>query len=190
MKNTILAALMVVSMVSCSKKEDTLTLSINATDFLVSASPSGSHDFFSIENNARVALADSATTKWDFAIRNEKFIFNSGVSGPGNAGVQIVNSIFENVTLAPETGYATDTTATRLAVKDQWYDYNPVTRSFSPKAGKTFVIRTATGKFAKLEMISATPTDNNGVAVVQPTRPTRIKYAMRLAYQSNGTRIF
>jgi hypothetical protein len=191
MKKLVLPMLVAITLVSCTKEEVTpAAATIASVDFLVSGSTAGSHDLFSIENKSRVALADSTTTKWDFAIRFEKFIFNSNASGPGNAGVIIVNNTFESVTSAPETGYAYDTTSTRLAVRgDQWYTYNSATRTFAPTAGRTFVIRTATNKYAKLEMLSATPTDDNGNLVVAPTRPTKIKYAIRLAYQNNG-RVF
>lgn len=178
-------------LVSCQKDEVPAPAIVATTSFLVSGSSMGLHDLFSIENKTRVANTDSVSSKWDFGMRFEKFIFNSNASGMGNAGVQIINTPFDNVTTAPETGYAYDTTNTRLAITGaQWYNYNSVTRSFSPIAGRTFVIRTATNKYAKLEILAADPTDDLGNAVVPPTRPTKIKYTFRLAYQANGTRVF
>lgn len=183
----ICASLLVITLLSCKKDDAPTPATIATTDFLVSGVSVGSHDLFSFETNARVATADSATTKWDFGMRFEKFIFNSGASGPGNAGVIIVNNTFESVTTAPETGYSLDTTRTNLAIRgDQWYTYNSANRTFSPTAGRTFVIRTATNKYAKMEVISADPANDNGDLVVFPTRPTKIKYKIRFALQSNG----
>ncbi len=183
----ICASLLVITLLSCKKDDKPTPATIATTDFLVSGVSVGSHDLFSFETNARVATADSATTKWDFGMRFEKFIFNSGASGPGNAGVIIVNNTFESVTTAPETGYSLDTTRTNLAIRgDQWYTYNSANRTFSPTAGRTFVIRTATNKYAKMEVISADPANDNGDLVVFPTRPTKIKYKIRFALQSNG----
>lgn len=192
-RNVIFAVLMIVVFASCKKDNTKLyPAEIITKDFLVNGDPSGGHyNFFSFENAAEIATVDSATTKWDFAIRFETFIVNSNASGPGNAGVQIVNQTFDAVTTAPATGYRYDTTVSQKAIKGaDWYTYNPTTRSFSPIAGKTFVFRTATGKYAKLEMISADPTDDLGNLVVPPTRPTKIKYKIRVAYQGDGSPAF
>ncbi len=192
-RNVIFAVLMIVVFASCQKdKTDSTPSAINTKDFLVSGDPSGGHyNFFSFENAAEIAPVDSATTKWDFAIRFETFIVNSNASGPGNAGVQIINQPFDAITTAPTNSYRYDTTVSQKAIKGaDWYTYNPTTRSFSPIAGKTFVFRTAAGKYAKLEMISADPADDMGNLVVPPTRPTKIKYKIRVAYQGNGSSNF
>lgn len=191
MKKYLLAFSAVLAIVSCNKKETPTPAVVATTSFLVSGSSVGAHDLYSIENKTKVANTDSISTKWDFGMRFEKFIINSNASGPGAAGVQILNTPFDNVTTAPENGYAYDTTALQLAVKGaQWYNYIAVTRSFSPIAGKTFVIRTASNKYAKLEILAADPADDLGNPVVPPTRPTKIKYTFRFAYQGNGTRVF
>jgi hypothetical protein len=39
-------------------------------------------------------------------------------------------------------------------------------------------------------MLTADPTDDNGNAVIPPTRPTKIKYKLRKAVQLDGTRNF
>ena len=78
-RNVIFAVLMIVVFASCQKdKTDSTPSAINTKDFLVSGDPSGGHyNFFSFENAAEIAPVDSATTKWDFAIRFETFIVNS-----------------------------------------------------------------------------------------------------------------
>ncbi|MEO5948429.1 MAG: HmuY family protein [Chitinophagaceae bacterium] len=188
-RNVIFAVLMIIVFASCKKDSTDQSPSVvNTKDFLVNGNPSGGHyNFFSFETAAEIVAADSASNKWDFAIRFETFIVNSNASGPGNAGVQIINQPFEAIATAPTNSYKFDTTVSQKAIKGaDWYTYNPTTRSFSPIAGKTFVFRTATGKYAKLEMISADPADDAGNLVVPPTRPTKIKYKIRVAFQGNG----
>ena len=180
------------AIVGCKKDTPVATpATVSTTSFLVSGSSRGAFNLYGFETGAPVLNTDSVSTKWDFAMRFEKIIINSNSSGPGNAGVQIVNLAFDAVTTAPENGYGYDTTSTNLAVKgSDWYTYNPTTRSFSPIAGKTFVFRTAASKYAKMEILSADPTDDNGNPVTPPTRPTKIKYTIRYAYQASGTRVF
>lgn len=192
MKYAFLAAIILTAAVSCKKEDKPTPATVATIDFLVNGSASqGNYDFFSFSNGAKVAASDSNSTKWDFAMRFETFIVNSNASGPGSAGVQIVNQPFDAVTTAPESGYKYDTAVAQKAIKGaDWYIYNATTRTFAPIAGKTFVFRTATNKYAKLEVLSADPADDAGNLVVPPTRPTKIKYKIRFAYQSNGKRDF
>jgi hypothetical protein len=194
MKKTsvVLAAAFVMLAAACKKEANPAPAKVNTINFLVNGSAtSGSYNFFSLANGADVAVTDSNTTKWDFAIRFETFIINSNASGPGNAGVQILNQPFDAVTTAPVAGYKYDTTATQKAIKGaDWYIYNATTRTFAPIAGKTFVFRTATNKYAKLEVLTADPADDLGNIVVPPTRPTKIKYKIRFAYQESGSKDF
>lgn len=175
---------------SCTNDNYEPTIS-KTTDFLTDVNPAtGSYTYFSFKSGTVVASTEAKTSNWDFAIKFTTFIVNSGVSGPGAAGVIVKDGVFDAITEAPESGYLIDQTG-NFAIKDgEWYDYNPVTHVFAPKAGKVFVFKTATGKFAKMEILSATPTDSNGNVVVPPTVPTKIKYAIRYAYQDLDTRKF
>lgn len=190
--NVVAAVLLVLGAVSCTKEKKSTPASVVATTFLVNGSATqGSHNFFSFSTGGEVPVSDSATTRWDFAMRFEAFLVNSNASGPGNAGVQVLNQPFDAVRVAPESGYRFDTAASQRAIKPaDWYIYNPQTFSFAPIAGRTFVFRTATNKFGKLEILSADPADSNGNLVVPPTRPTRIKYSIRFAFQPDGSRNF
>lgn len=192
MKSTNMLLIAGLFLLASCRKENTPEQAVFEQDiFLVNGNPTGGNfNFFSFATGSEVPLSDSISAKWDFAMRFEKIIVNSGVSGPGQAGVQILNTPYDLVTEAPQSGYKFDTSVTKLAVKgEEWYTYNSVTRTFSPIAGKTFVFRTATNKYAKLEILSADPADNNGNPVVPPTRPTKIKYKIRIAYQPDGSRI-
>lgn len=186
------AAIVGMSIASCEKEKQSVPAPVNSITFLVNGSAtSGSHNFFSFANGAQVPVTDSNSNRWDFAMRFEAFLVNNTSSGPGNAGVQILNQPFDEVKTAPETGYKTDTSLAQRAVKPaDWYIYNSATRSFAPIAGRTFVFRTAQNRYAKMEILTADPADDNGNPVVPPTRPTRIKYGLRVAHQSDGTRNF
>ncbi len=183
----VLLGLGLISLFSCKKEEVTL---ITATkEFSVSSSPMGQANYFSFEKGDAVVLENTDNLEWDFGLTLITFITNSGISGPGQGGAQVVDGTFESITEAPELGYRTDAMGD-LAVTNEWYDYNSATRSFSPKAGKILVFRTAKGKYAKMEVIKAEPTDDAGNIVVPPVFPTKIKYTFQYAYQDSGSRKF
>jgi hypothetical protein len=177
---------------SCKKEEDKKPIDAVTVSFLVNGANEGNFGLFSFERNGLVSnQVDSLSNNWDFGLRFATMITNSGISGPGNAGAIVQTAIFDEVKEAPESGYRTDAAIGDLAIKDaDWYDYNPVTRSFSPRAGQVIIIRTATGKFAKMEVLKADPTDDNGEIVVPRTRPTKIKYTIRYVFQPDGSRSF
>jgi hypothetical protein len=179
-------------MVFTSCKDDDATpqpAQNNQRTVLVNGSSSGAYTLINLKSGSIIANTDSASNKWDLGFRLATIIVNSNASGPGVAGVQIKSGVYNTFTEAPADGYAYDTTATKMAVKGpDWYNYDPITRSFSPIAGKVFLMRTADGKFAKMEIISADPSDDNGNAVVPPARPTKIKYNLRIGYQDDGSR--
>jgi len=179
------------TLTSCSKdEEDPKPVESITSDILVDAKTDGEFVLFSFENNAVVALSQQQTNNGDFGLRLTTFITNSGVSGPGNGGAIVQTGIFDEINSAPENGYLTDAEGNLAITDGVWYDYNPITRSFSPKAGIVFFIRTGTGKYTKMEILEAVPTDDNGNIVAPPTIPTKIKYTFRYAYQSNGSRNF
>lgn len=173
---------------SCKKDEATPVVPAKtATQTLsVPFSTATNFSFFSFKDSTGVSSADSATGKWDFALRFTKFLVNSNASGPGNAGVIMQDGIYSSITNAPTTGYSYDTTATRLAIKDgSWYDYNSVTRSLTPKAGKVFIFKTADGlRYAKLQLLSVDYAPFVGMV------PTTLLYKFQYTYQPNGTTSF
>lgn len=151
----------------------------------------GGYTGFNFATGAEVNPVDASATNWDFALLFVTMKVNSNASGAGQAGVQILNQPLAEVMEAPESGYAYDTTATQLAVKGSaWYTYNPSNHTFAPIAGKTFVFKTADGKYAKMEMIEALPVDNDGNVVTPPTMPSKIKYKINYNYQADGSRKF
>ncbi len=173
---------------SCSKKSEIIVEpSVEKIDSLkVNFSTAKPFVFFSFKNGALVANSDSASTKWDFGLRFTTFILNSGAYGPGNAGAILQNNIYNAVTTAPDAGYAYDTTTSQKGIKDgSWYNYNPTTRTFSPKAGQTFIFRTADNKYAKMELLAV----DYELPFTGPT-PNRLIYRFRYFYKGDGTKGF
>lgn len=104
--------------------------------------------------------ADSATTAWDIGFRGTTIIVNGGSSGPGNAAAQILTVPFDEVREAPAEGYRQDAPgnpAIPTGAGAGWYNYvptPPVGGYISPIPGRTIVVRTADGRFAKLRILS------------------------------------
>lgn len=179
-------AMLVIVAASACKTKKVAVAPIQKTDSLkVNFSSTKNYAFFSLRDGAMIATSDSASAKWDFALRLTTFLVNSSASGPGNAGVILVNTPYSSISTAPETGYAYDTTSTKLAIKDgSWYDYNPVTHGFAPKAGQTFIFRTADNRYAKMELLAVDYEPFVGPA------PTTLIYRFRFTFAAAGDRNF
>jgi hypothetical protein len=171
---------------SCKKDNvsNSQLITADTSIVVVNFSTSSPYAFFSFKNGA-VSNADSASNKWDFGLRLTTFLVNSNASGPGNAGVIMQDGVFDNIGSAPSSGYAYDTSATKLAIKDgSWYNYNIITHVFIPIPGKIFIFRTADNHYAKMEILEATYEPFVGMV------PVKIDYKIRFVYQSNGTASF
>ena len=184
--SAVLGSALLFAMSSCTKDPAPQPTTIEKTDSLkVNFSSATPYTFFSFKNDALVANTDSASTKWDFGLRFTTFILNSNTYGPGNAGAILQNNIYANVTSAPDAGYAYDTTASQKAIKDgSWYNYNPTTHAFSPKAGQTFIFRTADNYYVKMELLAVDYETFTGPV------PLRLIYRFRYTYQANATKNF
>jgi len=149
--------------------------------------------FYSFETNSVVPSADSASTKWDVAFRGSTIITNGGASGPGNGGAFVYQGLFDDLKSIPaDSTFKLDQSLATTAVGKSWYVYDAPNNLFIPTPGRIVVIRTASGKFAKMEILNyykggVTP------AVSAPSDEKLQKqryYTFRFAYQSDGTKIF
>ena len=158
---------------------------------------SGKFTFYSLETNKIIDNADSASTKWDLGFRGTTIITNSGTGGPGNGGAFVFTGIFSDLTaISADSTFRTDSAPTSYAIKtgsgNGWYSYNGATQLITPVPGRVLVIRTATGKYAKLEILNyykggvtpdATASDNDKL--------TKQRYfTFRYLYQPNGSKNF
>lgn len=163
---------------------------IQVVDSIAIPFSTSSFALYSFKDKKVVANADSASADWDFGIRFVSIILNSHASGPGDAGVITQTGVYDSYTSAPTTGYAYDTTSIKTAIDagltTGWYKYDPATHAFSPKAGTFFVIKTADGKYVKMEI---TAVNYGGYTPPNPT-PSTLIYKFRYSYQADGSRNF
>jgi hypothetical protein len=118
---------------------------------------SGKYTFYSLESNTVIVNADSATTKWDVGFRGTTIITNGGNSGPGAGGAFVYTGTFGDVSQIPtDSTFRTDNAPTAYAIRtgsgNGWYSYNPTTNLVTPIPGRILIIRTAIGKYAKIEI--------------------------------------
>lgn len=189
--NFLLGAGLLIGFTSCEK--DPLTQpKIDATtaELLVSGDlKSTDFTLFSFADGKSLPSSERQSEKWDFGLTGVTFAFNSGSSGPGKAGVIIVQDVFDNILEAPESGYLVDKSVSEPAVLGtSWFNYSQT--QFSPKAGVVFLVKTAKGNYAKMEVLKADPTDDTGKIVIPQTRPTKFKYTIRYVHQPDGRRYF
>ncbi|MFY8128888.1 MAG: HmuY family protein [Chitinophagaceae bacterium] len=152
--------------------------------------------FFSIVNKALVPSTDSATTKWDIGFKGTTIIVNNGTSGPGNGGGFTQVGLFDEVRQVSNDSTIRVDNAPNYAIafgsNRSWYVYNAPTNLITPIPGRTLIIRTANGNFAKLEILNY----YKGGTTPAATAPDAVKlkdqryYTFRFTYQSNGSKIF
>ncbi len=172
-----------------------------AADTVIGFSPtgrpmgSGKFTYFSLRENKVITGADTLTNKWDIAIREFYIKINGGTSatGGGDAAAYIANSTFDAFTAIPAgaSDFMKDN-APNYAINPApgtWYTYSPSTFLALPVPGKIFVIRTADGRFAKMEITSLY---RNGVTPDVTASPVQkalnqFFYQFRFVFQADGS---
>jgi hypothetical protein len=157
----------------------------------------GKYTFYSLENNVIIPSADSATSKWDIGFRGTTIITNSGNSGPGKGGGFVFTGLFDDLKTIPlDSTIRLDNAPTSYAIPNGsnrgWYVYNAPVNLITAIPGRVLVIRTASGKFAKVEILNyykggVTPatTDSDDIKL----RRQRF-FTFRFTFQPNGSRNF
>lgn len=149
----------------------------------------GKYTFFSFQNGI-IAATDSASTKWDLALKGTTLITNGGTSGPGQGGAVVLDGIFDEIQTLP-AGDAILSDAKALpaigaAPGKGWYSYDSQTHLITPTAGRVIVVRTAEGRYAKMEVLSYY---KGAPAAPDQTSESRY-YTIRYVYQPDGTTTF
>ncbi len=216
MKKAIVSSLQVLALsmaiFSCSKSDTTTvvpvaTITTNTVKDLMADTiigngaqgpyGAGKYTFYSLEKNAIVPNTDSASTKWDIALAGTKILTNGGTSGTGQGGAFVFTGLFDDLkTISADSAFKTDNAPTSYAITTGsgkgWYTYDPINNLITPLAGRVLVIRTASGKYAKIEIscyykggvtLATTATD------AEKSSKQRY-YTFRYSYQSNGTKTF
>jgi hypothetical protein len=201
------------ALVACSKKEETIVVPVTVSTLTVNdlaadtvtglgadgrPQSAGTTTYYSLVDNKIITKADSATTKWDIAFSSTKILVNSGTSGPGLGGAFVFKGLFDDLkTIPADSSFATDnSTAASYAIPlgsgRAWYTYDGLTTLVSPIAGRVLVIRTANGKYAKIEILNY----YKGGVTLASTASVNDKlfkqryYTFRYAYQPNGSKTF
>jgi hypothetical protein len=172
------------------------------SDTIIGLSPigqpygAGKYTFFSLADGALVANSDSATTKWDIGFRGTTIITNSGTSGPGAGGAFVQIGVFADIAaVSNDSTFKTDAApnyAITTGSNKGWYVYDGPNNLVTPIPGRVLMIRTATGKYAKLEISNyykggVTP----AVTASDNIKLTEQRYfTFRYTYQANGSKSF
>jgi HmuY protein len=197
---------------SCSKDDNTstpttplVTKSVNdlVADTILGIAASGQpygagkYTFFSLENNAVVPSSDSATNKWDIAFRGTSIITNSGNSGPGNGGGFVFTGLFDDLkTIPADSTFKTDNAPSSYAItagsNRGWYIYNAPVNLITPIPGRVLVVRTATGKYAKVEILNYYKGGVTPAASASDDEKLRKQrfFTFRFIFQPDGSKVF
>lgn len=157
----------------------------------------GAYSFFSLETNTWVPNSDSATTKWDLAFGGSTIRVNNVTSGPGAGGAFVQLANFDDVTaVSNDSTFRVDNHPVSYAIPKGsgkgWYNYDGVNVLLTPLAGRTLIIRTASGKYAKVEILNF----YKGGVTPATSATDEIKtynqrfYTFRYTFQANGSKTF
>jgi hypothetical protein len=204
-------AALALTLAACSKDDSEMVQPLTvqtvrnlAADTTIGFSPTGRpiganrYTYFSLRENKIIEGADTLTNKWDIAFKQFIIKVNGGTNatGGGNAAVLIANNTFEGYTQITEADadFKQDN-GPAFAINPApggWYTYSTTTFLAFPIPGKIFVIRTADGRFAKMEITSFY---KNGLAPDVSASPAvkalaQFFYQFRYTFQPNGSKTF
>lgn len=157
----------------------------------------GKYSFFSLETNSKISNTDSATPNWDLAFAGNTIRVNNVTSGPGNGGAFVFTGTFDGLTQVPaDSTFRVDNAPVSYAITKGsgkgWYTYDGPNNIITPIPGRVLVIKTASGKYAKVEILNY----YRGGVTPATTASDSIKafdsryYTFRYTYQSNGSTTF
>ena len=156
----------------------------------------GKYTFFSLGTNSKIASTDSATSNWDLAFAGTTIRINAGTSGPGNGGAFVYTGTFDALTSVPvDSTFRIDQAPTYAITKGSgkgWYNYDGPNNLVTAIPGRVLVIKTATGKYAKVEILNYYK--GNTTPLSTATDSVKIYdsryYSFRYTYQADGTTTF
>ncbi len=164
--------------------------SVIISEFPADTGRKGEYTFFSFKEGKMIPREDSATTKWDIAFQATTIITNSGVRGPGNGGAIVLrNTDFASLKEAPADGYEIEgekTYAIPTGSGNGWYNYDSKNMIIRPIPGVVLVIRTADGKYAKMQILNYYKGAPENITQDDISRFYKFEYV----YQPDGSRSF
>ncbi|MEO6189961.1 MAG: HmuY family protein [Saprospiraceae bacterium] len=186
---------------SCTDDNPSTTPGISTTINNLPADPTTGYDpvtgapigdkklftFLKLADSSIIPNSDSATNRWDIGFKATTIIINSGTSGPGQAGAFIFNGIFKDLKSVPKDSFFKTDNFPLYAIGKSWSLYDNSAMIVRAVPGKVIVLRTADGKYAKMEILSYyknAPANPN--AFVDQAR----YYTLRYVYQADGSKNF
>ena len=148
----------------------------------------GRFTLFSLSQGRIIPNADSASNQWDLGFRGTSIIVNGGAMRVGQGGLAFVEGLFDELKTVPQNQvFGRDESPSQMAQAPgsgaSWYNYEPQRNLISPIPGRILLIKTATGHYAKLEILSYYRN-----APAQPTANDEARYyTFRYVYQANGS---
>jgi hypothetical protein len=126
---------------------------------------------------------------WDLAFKGTTIRTNSDQ----NVKAALIDGIFHEINEVPESANFRMDTDEELAIPtgsgNGWYNYNPGTHTIKPIPGKVILIQTASGNYAKVEILSyykGNPSDEE----LDPFTHEGATYTFQFVLQPNGTTNF
>lgn len=150
---------------------------------------------FSFEAGSIIPDSDSATTRWDIGLSATTIIVNGGINGPGSTEAQVLTGLFNEITTAPETGYATDSEAGNAIPSGSgngWYNYNLNGNNLvSPIPGRVIVVKTSSGNYLKFEILNYYQRSPDIITEEFINNPSPGRYyTIKYIYQPDGSMDF
>jgi hypothetical protein len=149
----------------------------------------GAFTYFSLRTKTIITGQDTLSNLWDVAFRGTTIWINGGPArfGQGGAFIQRLSN-FDTVSAAPVSGYAVDSSDTQLAIPtgsgNGWYNYDGGTNTIFPIQGTVLIIKTAGGKYSKLEIMSYY---KNSIPFPNPDPVNYRWYTFRYSLQTDGS---
>lgn len=142
---------------------------IDATAGGLASSADRPYIYVDLRNGVKIEADDLAartSTMWDIALKRSSLRINGGDSGPGDRQLAVVQAASAGeVTTAPASGYTTDDFTTDDCMLDsipggeprsafgEWYNYDPQTRTVSPKS-EVYVIERNNGSRTAFRIVT------------------------------------
>ncbi len=105
---------------------------------------------YNLSEGRIIPSSEENTDKWDVAFDRVSILAN-------NKGQMILKD-FDAVEIAPQDNYLTGESGSGVEIEDgqgkSWYHYNPDTHAVSAVDGRTFIVMTSQGTYAKLQILS------------------------------------
>ncbi len=147
------------------------------------------YTLFSFSKGAIVPVEKLESDQWDLGFKGTSIIVNGGKERKGKGGASLTTAVFDAVDRLPEgLTWATDEPDGKTAIPagsgNGWYEYVFTTHEIKPLPNRVLFVRTADGKFAKVEILSYYR-DVEG----ETDSPGRY-YTFRYVYQPDGSGVF